>query len=226
VETKYKVLIIEDETEIARFLQLELAHEGYEVHAAYSGDEGFSLAQKNLPDLIVLDIILPDISGLEVCRRLRKIQSTPIIMLTAKDQIGDRVAGLDSGADDYLTKPFHIDELLARIRALIRRSSTKPKGEILMARDLVLNPLTHEVRRGNKHIDLTAKEFALLEFLLRNKGQVLTRELIFEEVWGYDFIGESNIIDVYIRYLRDKVDCDPGKELIHTVRGVGYVVKD
>lgn len=219
---KQKILIVEDDQKIARVLQLELEHEGFEVEWCADGASAIERALKG-PDLIILDLLLPRIDGLEVCRRVRKHSSVPIIMLTAKDAVPDRISGLDSGANDYLTKPFSIDELLARIRVQLR--SHEPGLRLLTAKDLVLNRDTHEVERSGKRIELTAKEFSLLEFLLMYPNKVHTRDEIFNSVWGSDFLGESNLIDVYIRYLRNKVDVDTDDKLIHTVRGVGYALR-
>ena len=219
---KQKILVVEDDQKIARVLQLELEHEGFEVEWCADGATAIERALKG-PDLIILDLLLPRIDGLEVCRRVRKHSSVPIIMLTAKDAVPDRITGLDSGANDYLTKPFSIEELLARIRVQLR--SHEPAPRLLSAKDLVLNRDTHEVVRGGKPIELTAKEFSLLEFLLMYPNKVHTRDEIFNSVWGSDFLGESNLIDVYIRYLRNKVDVDTDDKLIHTVRGVGYALR-
>jgi two-component system, OmpR family, response regulator ArlR len=219
---KQKILIVEDDQKIARVLQLELEHEGFEVEWCADGASAIERALKG-PDLILLDLLLPRIDGLEVCRRVRKHSSVPIIMLTAKDAVPDRISGLDSGANDYLTKPFSIDELLARIRVQLR--SHEPGLRLLTAKDLVLNRDTHEVERSGRRIELTAKEFSLLEFLLMYPNKVHTRDEIFNSVWGSDFLGESNLIDVYIRYLRNKVDVDTDDKLIHTVRGVGYALR-
>jgi two-component system, OmpR family, response regulator ArlR len=219
---KQKILVVEDDAKIARVLQLELEHEGFEVEWCADGATAIERALKG-PDLIVLDLLLPRIDGLEVCRRVRKHSSVPIIMLTAKDAVPDRITGLDSGANDYLTKPFSIDELLARIRVQLR--SHEPAPRTLAAKDLVLNRDTREVHRGGRKVELTAKEFSLLEFLLMYPNKVHTRDEIFNSVWGSDFLGESNLIDVYIRYLRNKVDVDTDDKLIQTVRGVGYALR-
>jgi DNA-binding response OmpR family regulator len=219
---KQWILIVEDDEKIARVLQLELEHEGFRVEICADGASAIERALKG-PDLIVLDLLLPRIDGLEVCRRVRRHSSVPIIMLTAKDAVPDRIAGLDTGANDYLTKPFSIEELLARIRVQLR--SHEPAERTLSAKDLVLNRDTHEVKRGPRGITLTAKEFSLLEFLLMYPNKVHTRDEIFNSVWGSDFLGESNLIDVYIRYLRNKVDEGVDDKLIHTVRGVGYALR-
>lgn len=220
------ILIVEDEKKVAGFLKKGLQEERYTVDAAYDGEEALLLAEMNRYDLIILDIMLPKKDGMEVLKELRAQGiSTPILMLTAKDALQDKVQGLDSGADDYLTKPFAFAELLARIRALLRRG--KPESLIkLTAADLILDPATHKVQRASEPIELTNKEYALLEYFLRNKGQVLTRSLIIEHVWGYQFDTGTNIVDVYVNYLRNKIDHDFEVKLIHTVRGVGYVLKD
>ena len=217
-----KVLIVEDDAKIARVLQLELEHEGFEVEICSDGAAAIERALKG-PDLIVLDLMLPRIDGLEVCRRVRRHSSVPIIMLTAKDAVPDRVTGLDAGADDYLTKPFSIEELLARIRVRLR--DREPAERVLQAADLLLNRDTRDVQRGGNPITLTTKEFSLLEFLMMYPNKVHTRDEIFNSVWGSDFLGESNLIDVYIRYLRNKIDNGYEPKLIRTVRGVGYAFR-
>ena len=223
-----RILVIDDETKIVDFVRRGLIYEGYEVDVAYDGLSGLSLARNTPPDLIVLDIMMPGLDGLEVCRRLRAEGWTelPILMLTAKDAVPDRVAGLDAGADDYLVKPFAFDELLARIRALLRRRRPAEEGQVLRFADVVANPATREVRRGDRVVSLTAKEFDLLELFMRHPRQVLTRDTIYEHVWGYDFGGESNIIEVYIRYLRSKLEAEGEPRLLQTVRGVGYVLRE
>ena len=224
-----KILIIEDEERILQFLRRGLTYEGYRVLTAVNGTEGLHIARDNQPDLVILDWMLPEIEpgldGLEVCRRLRAASDLPIIMLTAKESVSDRVQGLDAGADDYLVKPFALNELLARIRALVRRAKTE-EPEILNFTDLRLDTGTHQAFRGERVVELTAKEYELLELFLRNPRQVLTRDLIYDRVWGYDFGGESNIIEVYVRYLRQKTESEGGLRLIHTVRGVGYVLRE
>ncbi|MCK5052947.1 MAG: response regulator transcription factor [Anaerolineales bacterium] len=224
-----KILIIEDEERILQFLRRGLTYEGYRVLTAVNGTEGLHIARDNQPDLVILDWMLPEIEpgldGLEVCRRLRAASDLPIIMLTAKESVSDRVQGLDAGADDYLVKPFALNELLARIRALVRRAKTE-EPEILNFADLRLDTGTHQAFRGERVVELTAKEYELLELFLRNPRQVLTRDLIYDRVWGYDFGGESNIIEVYVRYLRQKTESEGGLRLIHTVRGVGYVLRE
>ncbi len=215
-------MVVEDDANIARVLQLELEHEGFVVEVCGDGASAIERALKQ-PDLIVLDVLLPRIDGLEVCRRVRKHSSVPIIMLTAKDAVPDRITGLDTGANDYLTKPFSIEELLARIRVQLRER--EPGERVLGAKDLTLNRDTREVVRNGRMITLTAKEFSLLEFLLMYPNKVHTRDEIFNSVWGSDFLGESNLIDVYIRYLRNKVDVGSEEKLIQTVRGVGYSLR-
>ncbi len=221
-----RVLVIEDEARIAQFVERALIYEGYRVNVARDGQTGLGLARDNPPDLVVLDWMLPGLDGLEVCKRLRAAGDVPILMLTAKDDIKDRVQGLDAGADDYLVKPFQIDELTARVRALFRRSTPNSRPEILTFGDLKLDTGTHRAYRDERAIDLTAKEYELLELFMRNPRQVLTRDVIFDRVWGYDFGGESNIIEVYVRYLRQKTEQDEETRLVHTVRGVGYVLRE
>ncbi|MEG5059006.1 response regulator transcription factor [Microcoleus sp. A2-C5] len=221
-----RILLVEDDPKLAKFIESELTLEGYHVTVAPNGLDGLTLARTAEPDLLILDWMLPGISGLDICLRLRSTGvQVPIIMLTAKDEIPDRVTGLNAGADDYVTKPFSMEELLARVKARLRR--TQPNDpDRLEFEDLILNGLTREVYRGNQLIELTAKEFDLLEFLLRNPRQVITRDRILEKVWGYDFMGESNIIEVYIRALRIKLEASNSKRLLHTVRGVGYVLRE
>lgn len=220
-----RVLIIEDDEEILRVLKRVLTYEGYIVDTSLTGKEGLILAHEQHPDLVVLDWMLPGMDGLEVCRRLQKLGNQPILMLTAKDTTQDRVEGLDSGADDYVVKPFEIEELLARIRALLRRTAAD-RVKVLEFGNLVLDSSTRRAQRGGREIELTAKEYDLLELFMRHPRQVMTREVIFDRVWDYDFGGESNVLDVYIRYLRQKLEEDGDSRLIYTVRGVGYVMKD
>ncbi|GAA0453293.1 response regulator transcription factor [Alkalibacillus silvisoli] len=222
------ILVVEDEAKIARVLELELEFEGYQVTKAKTGFEALEQFRTNEWDLILLDIMLPEMSGLELLRRLRTDdEQTPVIMLTAKDAVEDKVTGLDSGAQDYVTKPFQIEELLARIRVNLRPKPEEMEvGEWLSFEDLRLNSSTREVFRGERTMELTPKEFDLLVYFMTNRKQVLTREQILDTVWGYDFVGDTNVVDVYIRYLRKKVDQQEEKPLIHTVRGVGYVMKD
>ncbi|HWT74711.1 MAG TPA: response regulator transcription factor [Mobilitalea sp.] len=223
-----KILIVEDETKIARFLELELKHEGYEVLLAGDGRLGLEKALKDNVDLVVLDIMLPGLSGIEVCRRIRLESLVPIIMLTAKDDVTDKVAGLDMGADDYMTKPFAIEELLARIRVALNRKkqAVEPKGDILQIGGITLNLSSHSAYYGEDELVLTKKEYELLEYLMRNKNIALTREQLLNNVWDYEYFGDTNVVDVYIRYLRQKIDEKYGVHLISTVRGVGYIIKD
>jgi DNA-binding response OmpR family regulator len=220
---RFRVLVIEDDAAIGRVLQLELEHEGYEVEIARDGLSGLERALKE-PDLVILDLMLPRMDGIEVCKRIRAKSSVPIVMLTAKDGIPDRVAGLDLGADDYVTKPFATDELLARVRARLRARA--PQTSVIRFRDVVLDRDRHEVSRDGRPVSLSAKEYSLLEYLLLHRNKVHTRDELFNGVWGSDFLGDSNLIDVYIRYLRGKIDDDFSDKLITTVRGVGYTIKD
>ncbi len=217
------VLIVEDDPAIGRVLQLELEHEGYRVELATDGLAGLEKALKE-PDLVVLDLMLPRMDGFEVCKRIRAKSRVPIIMLTARDAVSERVAGLDLGADDYLTKPFSTEELLARVRARLREQ--EPHSSVIEYRDVVMDRDRHEVARAGKPVALTAKEYALLEYLLLHRNKVHTRDELFNGVWGSDFLGDSNLIDVYIRYLRGKIDDGHEDKLITTVRGVGYTIKD
>ncbi|MEM9273942.1 MAG: response regulator transcription factor [Cyanobacteria bacterium P01_F01_bin.143] len=223
---KSHILVVEDEAKLAQFMKLELEYEGYEVTVVNDGLGGLGTAREMTPDLILLDWMLPGISGLEICRRLRQTgDKVPIILLTAKDEVSDRVAGLDAGADDYIIKPFSIEELLARIRANLRRNQEEDSSALQFA-DLRLDRSSREVHRNNRLIELTAKEFDLLEYLISHPRQVLTRDQILERVWGYDFMGDSNIIEVYVRYLRLKLEANKEPRLIQTVRGVGYVLRE
>ena len=222
---KEHILIVEDDEAIVRLLRRGLTFEGYQVETALDGETGLAMAREHHPDLVILDLMLPGIDGLEVCQRLRGSSNVPILMLTAKDTIQDRVSGLDAGADDYLVKPFELDEVLARVRALLRRTQTE-RVQVLSFNDLSLDTSTRQATRNNRTISLTAKEYDLLELFLRHPRQVLTREMIFDRVWGYDFGGESNVLDVYIRYLRQKLEGEGEARLIHTVRGVGYVMRE
>ena len=220
------ILLVEDDPKLAEFIATELHLEGYQVTIASNGMDGLKIARDSSPDLLILDWMLPVISGLDLCLRLRKTgMEAPIIILTAKDEIPDRVTGLNAGADDYVTKPFSMEELLARVKARLRRTHAQDLN-IFTFEDLPLNCLAREVYRDSQLIELTAKEFDLLEFILRHPRQVLTREQILETVWGYDFMGDSNIIEVYIRALRVKLESANPKRLIQTVRGVGYVLRD
>jgi DNA-binding response OmpR family regulator len=224
--TAQHILLVEDEIKLARFIELELESEGYRVSVAHDGMSGLSLARESEPDLAILDWMMPGLTGVELCRRLRSTGiKIPVILLTAKDEVGDRVTGLDAGADDYLVKPFSIEELLARIRAHLRRTQ-ETDTDVLQFEDLSLNRRTREVHRGQRSIELTAKEFDLLQYLMSHPRQVFTREQILENIWGYDFLGDSNIIEVYVRYLRLKLDRDSEKRLIHTARGVGYSLRE
>jgi two-component system response regulator MprA len=222
---KEKILIIEDDEAILKVLQRVLSYEGYEVFKAINGQQGLNSARENRPDLVILDVMLPGMDGLEVCRRLRLGGSLPILMLTAKDTIQDRVTGLDAGADDYLVKPFEVEELLARLRALLRRTKSE-RQPVLTFSDLTLDTNTRQAYRKGREINLTATEYDLIELFLHHPRQVLTREVIFDRVWGYDFGGESNVLDVYIRYLRQKLEEAGEPRLIFTVRGVGYVLRE
>lgn len=224
-----RILIVEDEAKIARFLELELKHEGYEVLLAGDGRLGLEKALKDNVDLVVLDIMLPGLSGIEVCRRIRLESKMPIIMLTAKDDVTDKVAGLDMGADDYMTKPFAIEELLARIRVALNRVKNTAEakgGDILQIAGVTLNLASHSAFYGEEELILTKKEYELLEYLMRNKNIALTREQLLNNVWDYEYFGDTNVVDVYIRYLRQKIDEKYGVHLISTVRGVGYIIKD
>lgn len=224
---KKDILLIEDDKGITRILELEFKHEGYTYDIAMYGKDGLEKFQNGQYGLILLDLMLPEVSGLEICRKVRKISNIPIIMLTARRDITDKVIGLDLGADDYVTKPFEMEELLARVRAGLRRSKNKMcEMKMLEFADLSINLLTREVIKHGDHIELTKTEYDLLEYLLQNKGLVLTRDQIIEHVWGYDFVGDTNVLDVYIRYLRNKIDYPYETKLIHTVRGVGYTLKE
>jgi DNA-binding response OmpR family regulator len=220
------ILLVEDEEKLARFIELELSSEGYGIHVAHDGLTGLTMARESAHDLIILDWMMPGMTGVEVCRRLRSTgNKTPIILLTAKDEVGDRVTGLDAGADDYVIKPFSIEELLARVRAHLRRTQDE-NPDLLKFSDLRLDRRTREVFHGDRAIELTAKEFDLLDYLISHPRQVITRDQILEKVWGYDFMGDSNIIEVYVRYLRLKLEENGEKRLIQTVRGVGYVLRE
>ncbi|BAS59637.1 MULTISPECIES: response regulator transcription factor [Leptolyngbya] len=220
------ILLVEDEVALAQFISLELSNEGYQVSTAHDGMTGLAIARQSLPDLAILDWMLPGLSGIELCRRLRTTGiKIPIIMMTAKNEVEDRVDGLDAGADDYITKPFSVEELFARIRAHLRRTQEVYEN-ILQVGELKLDRLTHQVLRGDRLIDLTVKEFDLLAYLMQNPQQVFTKEQILENVWGYNFGGDSNVIEVYIRYLRLKLEQQGETRIIHTVRGVGYVIRE
>jgi two-component system response regulator MprA len=223
-----KILVVDDERAVRESLRRALELEGYEIELAGDGNEAlYRLESSEEPDAMILDVLMPGVDGLEVCRRLRGSGSKlPVLMLTARTQVEDRVAGLDAGADDYVTKPFALEELLARVRALLRRTTEGDDGEVLRFGDLELDPGTREVRRGERQIELTRTEFSLLELFLRNPRQGLTRSVIFERVWGYDFGFGSNSLDVYIGYLRRKTEAAGEPRLIHTVRGVGYALRE
>lgn len=226
-----RIFIVEDERRIARFLQIELEHEGYETATEDNGLHAFERIAQEDYDLVLLDIMLPDMDGMTICRKVREISDIPIIMLTARDDVEDKVNGLDIGADDYMTKPFAIQELLARVRNALRKPradgrDVNPEGEKLQVRDLVMYPSRYEVRVKGEEVQLTKKEYSLLEYLLRNKRNVLTRDQILQEVWGYDYTGDTNVVDVYIRYLRAKIDDHFEEKYIFTVRGVGYAIKE
>ena len=228
-EQEHEILVVDDEPDVRRSLSRALTLEGYRVDVAVDGREALMKLAGSPPDAIVLDVLMPHVDGLGVCRRLRQAgDRTPILLLTARDAVGDRVAGLDAGADDYLSKPFALEELLARLRALLRRSALPPAAEprVLRYSDLELDVDTLAVRRGGREIELTRTEFLLLELFLRNPRQVLTRSLIFERVWGYDFGPTSNSLDVYIGYLRRKTEAAGEPRLIHTVRGLGYALRE
>jgi two-component system, OmpR family, response regulator MprA len=220
-----KLLLVDDDPRVLSAVGRRLGFEGFQVSLASSGSEALQLAAKSAPDLVILDVMMPDLDGLETARRLRRDSPVPILMLTARDAVADRVAGFRSGVDDYLVKPFAFEELLARIEALLRRTRP-PQVEVLTFSDLELNTRTYEVTRGGKPIELTARGFSLLEYFLRHPRQVLTREQIFRAIWGSDFLGASNVIDVNISYLRDRLESHGGPRLIHTVRGVGYALRE
>jgi len=219
-----RILVIDDEPDIADFLRRGLIYKGYTVDVAHDAQTGLDLARDRDPDLVILDLTLPDLDGVEVCHRLRAAGPVPIIMVTARDAVPDRVAGLDAGADDYVTKPFAFDELLARVRAAFRRQA--PAGlEVIKAGDLVVKPGSREVTRAGRRVELTTREYELLEFLARHQGQVLTKDTIFSRVWGYDEVPESDAIKVYVRYLRRKLNAEGEPDLIHSIRGIGYMLK-
>ncbi|WP_166000541.1 response regulator transcription factor [Bacillus sp. Cs-700] len=225
---KESILLVEDEVNVIQFMQLELEHEGYEVTTAKDGEEAMARFQQKEWSVILLDWMLPKLDGLEVCRRIRKTSQVPIIILTARDYVGDKILGLDRGADDYITKPFEIEELLARIRAVLRRSQAqveKAKDDKLVIENLEVNLKSRRVTRDGNEIELTQREFDLLVFLMKHEGEALSREWLLSAVWGYDFVGETNVVDVYIRYLRNKLDRDYEPTLIHTVRGIGYILR-
>lgn len=221
-----RILLVEDEKKVASFIQQGLEEENYSVDVAHDGEKGLLMAESEQYDLLILDVMLPKKNGLELIKDFRARKgTTPALMLTAKSATDDKVAGLDSGADDYLTKPFAFAELLARVRSLLRRGA-KDKSTVLAMADLELDTVTHKAKRAGRLIELTAKEYALLEYFLRNKDRVLSRTLISEHIWDYNFDTGTNIIDVYVNHLRNKIDSGAEKKLIHTVRGVGYVIKE
>jgi len=222
----FKILLVEDEIQMSMVIEMELEHEGYEVDIAHDGMEALGKAENAEYELILLDIMIPNLNGVEVCKRIREFSDVPIIMLTAKGEIHDKVLGLDAGANDYLTKPFAIEELLARIRVYERNKSVKDDKDVIKVRDVVMDNKTHKVWRAGREIELTKKEYDILELFLINKNIVLTREKVIEKVWGYDFIGDTKNVDVFIRYLRSKIDDDFEDKLITTVRGVGYVIEE
>ena len=222
-----RILLVEDEEKLSRMVELELRYEGYEVERAFDGRTGLERALAGDFDLILLDIMLPALSGMEVLRRLRKERQTPVILLTARDAVVDKVSGLDAGADDYVTKPFAIEELLARIRAALRKRPAAPaEAPKLTCGALVMDVERHEVSVSGTPVELTRREFDLLRYLLENKEKVISRESLLDNVWGFDFVGETNAVDVYIRFLRSKIDERFGVKIIHTVRGVGYAARE
>ncbi|MCL2817437.1 MAG: response regulator transcription factor [Clostridiales bacterium] len=223
---KKKILIIEDEEKLARFMELELNYEGYEAKKASDGRRGLELFETEPFDLVLLDIMLPELNGMEVLRRIRRASSVPILMLTARDSVTDKVSGLDSGADDYITKPFAIEELLARIRTALRKNSAAESGKTLSACGVELDSLSRRLTVRGEPVELTKREFDLLEYLMLNKGRVLSRETLLEKIWGFDYLGETNAVDVYVRFLRGKIEEAFDVKLIHTVRGVGYMIKN
>lgn len=230
MEDTKRIFIVEDERRIARFVQIELEHEGFQTATEVNGRRAYERIMQEDYDLVLLDIMLPEMDGVTICRKVRELSNIPIIMLTAKAEVEDKVNGLDIGADDYMTKPFAMQELLARIRAALRKHVPEEKEEENVERyvlkNLVLYPSRYEVQVQGETVELTKKEYALLEYLMRNKRTVLTRDQILQEVWGYDYVGDTNVVDVYIRYLRAKLDDRFHEKYIHTVRGVGYVVKE
>jgi two-component system, OmpR family, response regulator MprA len=222
-----KILVVDDEPAVRDSLERALRLEGYEIRLAADGVEALSTIAADDPDAVVLDVMMPRVDGLEVCRRMRSMgDRTPVLMLTARDAVSDRVAGLDAGADDYVVKPFALDELLARLRALLRRSGASAGGQTLRFADLELDPVSHQVKRGGRLVDLTRTEFSLLELFLLHPKQVLTRPVIFDRVWGYDFGPGSNSLEVYVSYLRRKTEAGGEPRLLHTVRGIGYVLRE
>ncbi len=223
--SRSSILVIDDDAKIVSLLRRALSYEGYSVRTALTATDGLSSARDEPPDLVVLDLMLPDLDGYEVCRRLRAAGETPILMLTARDEIEDRVRGLDEGADDYLVKPFALQELLARVRVLLRRVQSNAEPRQYKFEDLVLDTATREATRGERQIALSTKEYQLLSLFMRHPRQVLTRDVIMDQVWGYDYSGESNVLEVYVGYLRQKLEACGEPRLIHTMRGAGYVLK-
>lgn len=224
-DKRARILVVDDDRKITGALRRGLSYEGYSVEVANGGAEALSMVREAPPDLVILDVMMPGIDGLDVCRLIRRSSMVPILMLTARDDVADRVVGLDSGADDYLVKPFAFEELLARIRALLRRREPEVPCELRYL-DLSLDTRSRMAQRGDRRIELTTTEYRLLELFLSRQGEVLTREGILEKVWGYDFEGESNVLEVYVRYLRGKLEADGEPRLIHTVRGAGYVLRE
>lgn len=224
--SQQRILVVEDEAEIAGYLRRGLSFEGFVVETAADGQAALIAARERPPDVIVLDVMLPKIDGFEVARRIRSASDVPIIMLTARDAVPDRVQGLEVGADDYLVKPFAFEELLARIKAQLRRVQGRNTGNVLRYNNLQMDTAAHETTMNGRRVELTAKEYELLELFMRHPQQVLTRDIIYDRVWGYDFGGESNIIEVYVRYLRQKLEAHGESRLIHTVRGVGYILRE
>ena len=223
---KIKVLIVEDDSKISRFLELELQHEGYETDIAADGREGLGKVNANKYDIVLLDLMLPELSGIEVCRRMRNAENfTPVIMLTAKDDVSDKVTGLDAGADDYVTKPFAIEELLARIRVAVSRTRRTGQNPALETGLLKIDGDAHKVLYGGEEIILTGREYDLLLYLMENRGIALSRDKILNDVWGFSYIGETNVVDVYVSYLRAKIDQRFGVDIVKTVRGVGYMIE-
>lgn len=221
----FKILLVEDEKQMAMFIEMELTHEGYKIDVEYDGREVVKKVKEVEYNLILLDVMIPNLNGIEVCRRIREFSNVPIIMLTAKGDVSDKVIGLDAGANDYLTKPFDIEELLARIRVYTREKALNNETNIINVNDITMDDKTHQMWRAGKEIELTKKEYDLLKMLLVNKNIVLTRDQLIESVWGYEYAGDTNVVDVFIRYLRSKIDDGFTEKAIITVRGVGYVIK-
>ena len=228
MDEKPKIFIVEDEKNIARFLQIDLEHAGFETAIEKNGRRAYERIIQEKYDVVLLDVMLPEMDGMEICRRVRQISDVPIIMLTARDDVKDKVEGLDLGANDYVTKPFAFEEVLARIRGILRRKNEEPRKDEkrLVVGNVILYPNRYEVRVNDEVVELTHKEFELLQYLVNNKPNVLTRDQILQKVWGYDFLGNTNVVDVYISYLRTKIDDKYNEKHIHTIRGVGYVCRD